>query len=104
MGHPHAGTCPLTQRELLEEFFLEHRTKVLDLAAFLDRMDRSVSRDAEDDFRLRAFREAICALSSGEFGRVQAVQMILSDPTTEPLDGLDRKSAWGAYGREEGAE
>ncbi|MBA2447808.1 MAG: hypothetical protein H0V51_07270, partial [Chloroflexi bacterium] len=48
------GTCPLSQRQLLEEYFIEHRTKILDLAAFLDRLDRAREQDAGDDFRLRA--------------------------------------------------
>ena len=55
----HAGTSPLTQRELIDEYFMEHRVKVLDLAAFLDRLDRAREIDAEDDFRLRSIREAL---------------------------------------------
>ena len=34
----HAGTSPLTQRELIAEYFMEHRVQVLELAAFLDRL------------------------------------------------------------------
>ncbi len=47
MGPTHAvrtGTSPLTQRELIAEYFMEHRVQVLELAAFLDRLDRA--RDA----------------------------------------------------------
>jgi hypothetical protein len=35
--------------------------------------------------------------------RVQQIQMIFSDPTTEPLPQLDQKSARGAYDRWQGA-
>ncbi len=89
-------SSPLTQRQLVDEFFMEHRTKVLDIAAFMDRLDRAEIRDAEDDFRYVAFRETLRELSSPEPGRVERVQMILSDRTTEPLAELDRKAAYGA--------
>ena len=91
-----AVSCPLTQRQLIDEYFMEHRTKVLDIAAFLDRLDRAAARDAEDDFRYVAFRETLRELTSGTPGRVERAQMILSDRTTEPLPQLDRKAAYGA--------
>jgi hypothetical protein len=93
------GTRPLSQRQLIEEYFIEHRTKVLDLAAFLDRLDRASGLDGSDDFRLAALRRALQVLCGGDGpSRVEAVQMILSDTTTDLLDQLDRKSAFGAYG------
>jgi hypothetical protein len=91
------GLSPLTQRELIAEYFMEHRVQVLELAAFLDRLDRARELDAHDDFRLRAIREALAALAAGDGDRVQRVQMIFSDPRSELLDELDQKSAKGAY-------
>ena len=38
---------------------MEHRVQVLELAAFLDRLDRAREIDADDDFRLRSIREAL---------------------------------------------
>jgi hypothetical protein len=93
----HQGSCPLAQRELIDEYFMEHRVKVLELAAFLDRLDRCADRDGEDDFRLRATRAALAVLSDGEGDRVMRAQMIFSDPRSELLPELDRKGAWGAY-------
>ena len=93
----HSGTSPLTQRELIDEYFMEHRVKVLDLAAFLDRLERARELDAEDDFRLRSVREALAVLADGDGNRVQRVQMIFSDPRSELLEELDTKSAKGAY-------
>jgi Fe-S cluster assembly ATPase SufC len=93
----HSGTGPLTQRELIDEYFMEERVKVIDLAAFLDRLDRAREIDAEDDFRLRSIRDALAVLSGGDGNRVQRVQMIFSDPRSELLDELDQKSAKGAY-------
>ena len=34
-------TSPLTATELVDEYFIENRTKLLDIAAFLDRLDRA---------------------------------------------------------------
>lgn len=95
-------TCPLTQQQLIDEYFMEIRAKMLDVAAFLDRMDRSVDRNAEDDFRMLAMRQALQALCAGTPGRTYAIQMIFSDPTTEPLMQLDRKSALGAFDHRRG--
>lgn len=91
-----AISCPLTQRQLIDEYFMEHRTKVLDIAAFLDRLERAAVRDAEDDFRFVAFRATLRELTSDTPGRVERAQMILSDRTPEPLAELDRKAAYGA--------
>jgi hypothetical protein len=91
-----AVSCPLTQRQLIDEYFMEHRTKVLDIAAFLDRLDRAAVPDAEGDFRFVAFRETLRELTSDTPGRVERAQMILSDQTPEPLAELDRKAAYGA--------
>ena len=95
------GSCPLTQRQLIDEYFIEHRTKILDIAAFLDRFDRASARDAADDFRMAAFREALVLLtgSQGIPSRLHAIQLVLSDPRTELLEQLDQKGAFGAYGR-----
>lgn len=94
----HAGSCPLTQRELIDLYFLEQRNNVLGLAAFLDRLDRSVELDGQDDFRIRALRESLRALAAThEEPRVERVHAILSDPRTDLLPVLDQKAAKGAY-------
>jgi hypothetical protein len=89
---------PLTPRELVDEYFIENRTRLLEIAAFLDRLDRSDPSYAGEDFRMKAFTEALASVTQGG-GRLDRLQMLLSDPTTEPLDALDRKSALGAYDR-----
>ena len=92
-----SGTCPMTQQQLIELYFLDVRAKLLDIAAFLDRMDRSVEHNAGEDFRMVALRSAMQALCSQRAGRVYTIQMLLSDPSSEPLPQLDRKSAFGAF-------
>lgn len=89
---------PLNVTELVDEYFIENRTRLLEIAAFLDRLDRADARGAAQDFRMKAFAEAI-AMLSGPAGRLDRIQELLSDPTTEPLPALDRKSARGAYDR-----
>ncbi len=89
---------PLSPRELVDEYFIENRTKILEIAAFLDRLDRADPTYAARDFRMRAFTESLSALSR-KGNRLDQIQMLLSDPTTTPLEALDRKSALGAYDR-----
>ena len=48
---------------------------------------------------MQVFREGVAALSGTGADRLQRIQMLLSDPTTEPLPALDRKGAVGAYDR-----
>jgi hypothetical protein len=74
--------------------------QVLEVAAFLDRLDRARELDADDDFRLRSLRAALQILVDGDGERVQRVQMMFSDHDTTPLPSLDRKSARGAYDSE----
>ncbi len=97
----YANTCPLSQKELIEKYFMEHRTKILDIAAFLDRLDRAVEANAQDDFRYTSFRQALEVLTGSGPGRVEEVQMILSDRSTELLEERDQQSAYGAYNPEQ---
>ena len=49
---------PLASDEVIDRYFLEHRAKLIDIAAFIDRVERSEG-SSEDDFRLRSLRHAI---------------------------------------------
>jgi hypothetical protein len=93
-----SAPSPLTPREVVDEYFIENRTRLLEIAAFLDRLDRTDPSYAAADFRMQAFNDALAAVCQGD-GRLGRIQLLLSDPTTEPLGALDRKSAFGAYDR-----
>ena len=93
---------PLSPKELVDEYFIENRTRILEIAAFLDRLDRVDASYAARDFRMKAFAEALGALD-GKRDRLDRIQHILSDPRTTPIDALDRKSAVGAYDRWSGS-
>ena len=95
------GSCPLGQKDLIDRYFMEHRNQVLAIAAFLDRMDRSVSKDAGDEFRFAALKKAIQELTTGDFGRTERVQLLLSDLDTTLLEERDQQGAYGAPIRQE---
>jgi hypothetical protein len=89
--------CPLNRRQLMDEYFIENRTKLLDIAAFLDRLERAGNESTPADFRMEALRQAFGVLNSATESRVMQIQMIFSDPTTEPRQKLDQKGAKGAF-------
>ncbi len=90
-------STPLSAKELVDEYFIENRTKLLEIGAFLDRLDRIDPGYTERDFRMKCFRAALSGLSASGVNHVLEIQSVFSDPTDEPIAALDRKSAMGAY-------
>lgn len=84
----------MTRREVLDLYFMDARSKLIDLAAFLDRADRA---EGQADFRLEAFRTALQELHKGEPQRARQVLLAFSDPTTEPIPTAPGKGAVGAW-------
>ena len=84
----------MTRSEILDLYFVDARWKLIDIAAFLDRVERT---GGETDFRLEALRAALRHLSDGEPAKAKAVLTTLSDPTTEPLEVATTKGATGAW-------
>lgn len=84
----------LTRQQVLDLYFLAARHQLIEIAAFLDRVDRA---PGGADFRIEAFRAALRQLESAPADRAKAVLMILSDPTTEPLPRAPGKGAVGAW-------
>lgn len=101
MTEQYDNTCPMSQKDLIAEYFMEYRAQLLDVAAFLDRMERSVDKNGEDDFRFKALLEAIDILASGDPMRVERMQMVLSDSDVRLLEERDSVSAFGAVDSEE---
>ena len=84
--------------EILELYFIENRARLLDIASFLDRIDRYEGAEAaRTDYRYTAFQDAVDLLKSGVAGRTAAIQAIFSDPTTEPLESAVGLKAFGAW-------
>ena len=84
----------MNRNQLLDLYFLDARARVIDLAAFFDRIDRA---EGEADFRLAALKQALALMERGESERARKVLMSLSDPTGEPVAKASTKGAVGAY-------
>jgi hypothetical protein len=75
-------------------YFAEARSRLIDLAAFLDRVERAAGHD---DYRLKALRAALAELDKPGLGKARRVLLLLSDPTLEPIERAGAKSAAGAW-------
>jgi hypothetical protein len=94
-------TCPMRRDQVVDRYFLEHRAKLLDVAAFLDRLDRSATlADADEDFRVEAMQRAIALLIDEKGERAKRVLELFSDSSETPIDKAPMKGATGAYKRE----
>lgn len=91
--HP---TCPAPRSRIIDLYFMEHRAKLIDIAAFLDRLDRA-SNGGDEDFRVTAFRSALAVLTDGAPHRARRILELLSDHSTQPIDSAEgMKGAYGA--------
>jgi hypothetical protein len=68
-------SSPLTATATLEREFLAMRAKILELAASLDRIQRS---EGEGDARLNKLKQALQILLSEQEGRAERVQLHFS--------------------------
>jgi hypothetical protein len=75
---------------------MEHRAKLIDIAAYLDRIDRG-NGSAVSDVRDIAFREAIRILGSKEPHRAKRILELFSDMSLDmPQSAHGTKGAMGA--------
>lgn len=82
-----------SKQELLDLQFMGARCQLIDLAAFLDRIDR---HDGDADFRHNALIRAIPILLENRPDRAKAVLEALSDHSTEPAAKATIQGAFGA--------
>ena len=61
----------MTRQQVLDQYFMDARHKLIDIAAFLDRVERA---EGDSDFRMEAFRDAIKHLEDG--GNDRALSLI----------------------------
>ena len=73
---------------------MDARSKLLDVAAFLDRVDRA---GQQGDYRVKALREAMKHLSDTGTTRVKEMLLTFSDPTEEPIPAAEIQGAFGAW-------
>ena len=71
----------LTAEEALDMYFLDMRSRALELAATLDRIGRGIGFDrVRADERLAKLQDAFKVLTSDEPGRAERVQLVFSAP------------------------
>ena len=86
----------MKRNEILDLDFIEARHKLIDVAAFLDRVARA---PGDDGFRMAAFHKAIAELSKPGPNTAERVLHVFSDPTTEPIPAATTQGACGAWPR-----
>ena len=83
----------MSKQKVLDLYFLDARHKLIDLAAFLDRVERA---PGEDDFRLKAFRIALAGLTGNKMQKAKNALLAFSDLSTKPVEKAGMKGAVGA--------
>lgn len=83
----------MKRQQVLDLYFLDARHKLIEIAAFLDRVERA---EGADDFRLKAFRAAIGELTAEKKEKVKKVLLAFSDQSMEPIEKAPGKGAVGA--------
>lgn len=91
-----AATCPMNKQAVVDQYFMEHRAKLLDIAAFLDRVDRAQGTADFADFRVDALRAGLRLLADGGGDRCRRLLELFSDTGEDLLP--DAKGLKGAAG------
>jgi hypothetical protein len=86
----------MTKQKVLDLYFLDARHKLVELAAFLDRVERA---SGKGDFRLKNFRAALAKLDGKKKNKAKSVLLAFSDPTTKPIVKVTTKTACGAFSK-----
>jgi hypothetical protein len=81
---------------LVDLQFIDARSRLIDVAAFLDRMER---HGEADDYRVVEFKRAMLEVIKDEPGRARRVLEALSDHSIEPIPAATIQGAFGAQKR-----
>ena len=84
----------MTKQQVLDLYFMDARSKLIDLAAFFDRVERA---RGEADFRHVSLFKATAELANPGAERARKILLLLSDPTQEPIAAAPGKGAVGAW-------
>jgi hypothetical protein len=90
---PSKGLLMPTKKQLLDLQFIEMRHKLIEVGAFLDRIER---HKGEADYRLKAMEEALPLLQQSGASRAKAILEALSDHSTGMAETADFQGAFGA--------
>lgn len=83
----------MTKQQVLDLYFLDARHKLIEIAAFLDRVERA---NGKDDFRFKAFRDALDELTNSKKKKAKNILIAFSDSTKELIAKAEGKGAVGA--------
>jgi len=89
---PHVFLAHMDRRQILDLYFVDARARLIDIAAFLDRLDRA---SPAEDFRAAAFQRALKEIEGPD--RARRVLLALSDPTPAPIPEPPPTPACGAH-------
>jgi hypothetical protein len=84
----------MTRQKILDLYFLDARHKLIELAAFLDRVERA---KGQDDFRVESFRAALKNLNGAQKNKAKKVLLAFSDLTKSQVAKAAGKGACGAW-------
>lgn len=84
----------MNKKKIADLHFMDARSKLLDVAAFFDRIDRN---DGANDYRAEALRACVSLLLEKKEERVKAILDALSDEDNgELLESAPFQGAFGA--------
>ena len=86
----------MNRQKVLDMYFLAARNQLIELAAFMDRLDRA---DGPGDFRIHQLHKALEKLHTSKGSRARAILLALSDPTRAPAAKAGTKGACGAWAK-----
>lgn len=75
-------------------YFMDARSKLIELAATLDRLNRA---EGEADYRWVCLRDCLPILLDQQPDKTRRVLERMSDPTSEPIPRAGEKGASGAW-------
>ena len=90
-------SAPLAADAVLDRVYLEVRAKLLEIAACLDRVERSEgAAGSRSDARWTQIQRGIEILTRDGFDRAEQIQMLFSDPYVPNWNRRDKSGANGA--------
>lgn len=84
---------PTSKKDLLDLQFIDARHKLIEVAAFLDRIDRHAG---DEDYRVAALKNALPILLEERPDRARGILETLSDHSTELSPTAPFQGAFGA--------
>ncbi len=84
----------MDKQQVTDLYFMDARSKLIELAATLDRLDRA---DGSTDFRWRCLLDCLPILLDTAPDKTTRILERMSDPTTEPLPAAGEKGACGVW-------